>query len=419
MPTHSSNQRFLGTVEMANGAFLDGLDFRPLARNNYFIDGAETNNAISGIGGIRYSEFAGNFAHEALIGYYIGGNRILASTDQGQSWNAIYGDPGSGIQDAQVDIVGGPVNGGSMLLVTGNGVYGVRGLNQLQVDGGSSYTQATQALGGTLGDTSGGVNNYQPIRLAYDDVNGIFWACGRDASDDLGISYKSDATAVDTTGGWTFDAIAAGNMAQAVAVGPGPSGSTVMICVAGANTYFYADGATPGTISTSTNLQSILGAQAPGAQRQVVYNAFWKKWMILGTSVSLDNADGSSAVVFGPEAVGSSTASDYELRSPQVQTSMTSVTLQRNGGGVAVGPWCYFETDKGGSLSGILATPDMGKTWYHREFWARDNNDLAYITSMSKWDGRLVFACGSIADSFSALFATPRLEMPDAVSING
>lgn len=412
MPVHSSKHVFLPPVDMEAGSLFDGLSFLPFIGPEFYINGAldDTVN-ISGFGGIQYGNYAGRFGSEALMAVQPSGLNLRISADGGQSFSQIFSAPSGSFSDMQCDVVGGAHDGGSALVSWGSTVCGVRLLNLVSSDAGlAGVLASTQALGGVLGDTTT-EDNHRPMRVAFDEVNEIYWCAGKDASDDLGLAYKDPASDdMDASGGWNFTAHTNGNMASSCKTGRGPTGASGEIVCVTSNTgrYWWADGGSPGTVNESVDLSG-LGIGSGANLTSMIYNRFHDEWLIMPNVV--DFAGGNNPIAVKPANIGSSTAGDYEARPTTANFSTTGLTLQY-GNGIAVGPWCFFETDKGGSLSGLLATPDMGRTWYFKEFLWRhtQTGELGFITTLGKWDGRLVVTVGRSSEAKTMSYVTPRLE---------
>lgn len=202
------------------------------------------------------------------------------------------------------------------------------------------------------------------LKVARDYVNNRWWAAGVNSGSLIGQwAWKSS---VASTGGWTEATTPGVSAIYNVAFGVGPnfSDEALVGCSNQAGIYAFVNAASPTAGTTGTAVD--LSGSTSMVFRGVVYNPYWQQWLFV------DNVRGEStcAVMRCPRSsIGSSDPADYEfitvydnpLGVAALRANDATVTVEIDGNQGTVGPWCWFQCTN----RQVLATPDMGNTWYY------------------------------------------------------
>lgn len=417
MSYRGSTERFGGDVHFTGDVTItnplsvrvleSGLTWGTLTKSPYFVDGSDSTNYFTSVGGGQTAGYSGGGApieFPCMIGVATtSGVDIAVSTDEGGSWHAIYSDGTGSYATAHSDI---DSYGPNLVVGIADGIIGISPLSTLTSDPPGAIT-STRHNPSDLVSSSGNC-----VRAAIDGVGGYIWAAGKpSATDDLRVAYKLISSGVGSPGGWTVSTVDAANSLQArsMCVGPGSGGSGSRIVIVTNNgNYFYANGASPGSGFTTVSLAGIMADNF----RHVVYNRFWNRYLFVPDVVTWNGSTPACCHV-SPDNLGSTNPDHYVVNIPSkyTGTNANNATLEDIGAAAAVGPWCYFQTDKGGTGSGILATPDLGRTWWlSTVIGFSSGSNHSYINSLAQYNGRLL---ATVSDTYehSVVLATPRVSL--------
>lgn len=296
---------------------------------------------------------------EVLLGVHgIGGGinaEVLLSADGGRTWRA-WGTAGTASFNRAPSVAGQNTTGTALVGINNDllAVQSIETLFTAPVPASTFHTPANMGASGLL------VAAATHVKVARDYVNNRWWAAGSNGSNVALWTWKSSVSA---TGGWT-EATTPGVTALfnlAFGIGPNSSDEAIVGCSSQAGIYAFGNAASPGAgtvvdLSGSTSM----------VFRGVVYNPYWDQWLFV------DNVRGEStcAVMRCPRSsIGTASASNYEFITTYsnptglsiLRANDVAVTVEIDGTQGVVGPWCWFECTN----RQVLATPDMGDTWYY------------------------------------------------------
>lgn len=296
---------------------------------------------------------------EVLIGVHDTGgginSEIILSADGGRTWRPWWSG-GSGSHSRAPSVVG--------LDTTNSALVGINNNLIAILDTETMFTAPVPSAvlhnAGNMGASGLLVAAGAHLKLARDYVNNRWWAAGSNGGGTALWTWKSSITA---TGGWT-EATTPGISAiynLAFGIGPNSSDEAIVGCSNQAGLYAFVNAASPGAgtvvdLSGSTSM----------VFRGVVYNEYWQQWLFV------DNVRGEStcAVMRCPQSsIGSAVPGDYEFITTysnhtggnSLRSNDIAVTVELDGTQGVIGPWCWFQCTN----RQVLATPDMGDTWYY------------------------------------------------------